>query len=149
MLHGSPHSILPGSGLASGPNADRQRRGIAILETALILPLLLIITFGMIEYAVQFYVRGEMTHAAREAARELAVHDATINEATNVAKARLSHINAAFNIVATLEDKGVGANDRDATVRITVPVSDISSGIVSSTEGRIFVAEVTMRREDE
>ncbi|MCE5325957.1 MAG: pilus assembly protein [Planctomycetaceae bacterium] len=125
----------------------KKRRGLSCVEMALVLPLLLLLTFGIIEYSIQFYVRGEMTNAAREGARRLAVYDATVDQARTVALERLSGINATFNVTASVTPPG--AADRDATVRITVPMADISSGIIIPTEGKTLTAEVTMRREED
>ncbi|MCE5278757.1 MAG: TadE/TadG family type IV pilus assembly protein [Planctomycetaceae bacterium] len=125
----------------------RKRRGLSCVEMALVLPLLLLLTFGIIEYSIQFYVRGEMTNAAREGARRLAVYDATVEQARAVALARLSGLNGNFSVSASLTPPG--ASDRDATVRISVPMGDITSGIIVPTDGKTLTAEVTMRREDD
>ena len=46
-----------------------QRRGTAIIEFALVLPLLLAIIFGIIEFSIVFYDKAVITNASREAAR--------------------------------------------------------------------------------
>jgi Flp pilus assembly protein TadG len=48
-------------------------RGVAMLELALILPLLLLILMGTIEFGRAYNARITLTHATREGARELAV----------------------------------------------------------------------------
>ncbi len=48
---------------------DHRRRGGAIVEFAVVLPLLLTILFGIIEYGYVFMVRQSLQHAAREGCR--------------------------------------------------------------------------------
>ena len=46
-----------------------QRRGTALIEFSLVLPLLLAIIFGIIEFSIVFYDKAVITNASREAAR--------------------------------------------------------------------------------
>lgn len=45
------------------------RTGMAVLETALVLPLLLLLSFGLVEYGHYFYVKHTLQGAAREGVR--------------------------------------------------------------------------------
>jgi Flp pilus assembly protein TadG len=45
------------------------RRGLATVEMALLLPILLVLTFAAIEYGWMFFKQQQITNAAREAAR--------------------------------------------------------------------------------
>ena len=45
------------------------RRGGAILEAALVLPILLALSFGMVEYGYYFFVKHTLQGAARDGAR--------------------------------------------------------------------------------
>jgi hypothetical protein len=56
----------------TGPNKASER-GAAMLEMALILPLLLLILMGTIEFGRAYNARITLTHATREGARELAI----------------------------------------------------------------------------
>lgn len=53
------------------------RRGAALVEAALVLPILLILTFGVLEYGWMFIKDQEITSAARQGARIAATVDAT------------------------------------------------------------------------
>ncbi|MGB6917109.1 MAG: TadE/TadG family type IV pilus assembly protein, partial [Phycisphaerae bacterium] len=53
------------------------RRGTATLETALVLPLLLLLTFALIEYGWLFLRAQEITNGARQGARIAVRPDAT------------------------------------------------------------------------
>ena len=52
----------------------RKERGTALVEFALILPLLLLVLFGIIEFSILFYDKAVITNASREAAREWVVY---------------------------------------------------------------------------
>lgn len=45
------------------------RKGIALVEFAILLPLLLILVFGIIEFSLLFYNKAMITNASREGAR--------------------------------------------------------------------------------
>jgi Flp pilus assembly protein TadG len=47
----------------------KSRRGVAAIETALLLPLLVLLIFGMIEFGLLLYNRQVLTNASREGAR--------------------------------------------------------------------------------
>ena len=51
----------------------RSEGGAAIVEFAIILPLLLVLVFGIIEFGRAFNANISLTHAAREGAREYAI----------------------------------------------------------------------------
>lgn len=46
-----------------------QARGASMIEFALVLPLLLILVFGIVEFSVALYDKAVITNASREAAR--------------------------------------------------------------------------------
>ena len=48
----------------------RARRGMAMVEFVLVLPTLLILLFGMLEFGILFYQWQTLSNAAREGARE-------------------------------------------------------------------------------
>jgi Flp pilus assembly protein TadG len=58
---------------------EKVAEGVAAVEFAIILPILMLIIFGMIEYGYMFYVDMVITNAAREGARA----GVTIEDKTN------------------------------------------------------------------
>jgi Flp pilus assembly protein TadG len=60
----------------------REERGAAAAEFGLILPVLLLILFGIIEFGRMWNVRQTLTDAAREGARVAAVGNGIINPVT-------------------------------------------------------------------
>ena len=63
----SPHRLFAG----------RFWRGQTLVETALILPLFLMVIFGIITLGLGIFYQQQVTNAAREAARYAAIHSAT------------------------------------------------------------------------
>jgi uncharacterized membrane protein len=56
--------------------ASRRERGVAAVEAALVLPVLLLLIMGIIDLGRAFATKQEVTHATREAVRVYAVtHD--------------------------------------------------------------------------
>lgn len=47
----------------------RRQQGAAVVEFGLLLPLLLVITFGIVEFSIALYDKAVITNASREAAR--------------------------------------------------------------------------------
>jgi Flp pilus assembly pilin Flp len=62
-----------GGTLIPGAMARRDQEGAAAVEFALLLPLLVLLLFGMIEFGLAFNTRIQATNAAREAARQAVV----------------------------------------------------------------------------
>jgi Flp pilus assembly protein TadG len=52
---------------------DTQERGAALVEAAIILPILLLVVFGIVAFARAYNAKTTLTHAAREGVRELAI----------------------------------------------------------------------------
>ena len=66
------------------------RRGTTILEMALVLALLLNLTFGMVEFGYYFYVKNSLTNAAREGVRAGMVPGATNTSVTTAVTSALT-----------------------------------------------------------
>ncbi len=107
-----------------GKLPDR-RRAAALVEFAVVAPLLLTLLFGIIEYGYVFLVRQTVMHAAREGCR-VAVLQSTTEPYTEVTE-RIAEIMGTVGMSnytltmthATLE------NPRE-TVRISIPMSEVS-----------------------
>ena len=90
----------------------RQERGAAAVEFALVLPLLLIILLGIIDFGLYLYNDLQLTHVARDAARYLSVGDAA------AATAAISNANLVSTTVAapTITQ---GAQGQPSTITVT------------------------------
>ncbi|GAB4251824.1 MAG: hypothetical protein Kow00129_12690 [Thermoleophilia bacterium] len=86
--------------------------GVAAVELALVLPILLIIVFGILDFGLYFYNDLQLTHVARDAARHLSVGDEAAASAT---------IGNALLISTTIDSQSLdaGTTAEDATVTLT------------------------------
>lgn len=126
----------------------RRRRGGALIELALLLPMLIILLFGTIEFASIFYIRHNMVKAARAGARTLAVQDGTEAQARAAVANNLDDLpNVDFTISVRVPPEG-DPSDRDVTVEIEAPLAGAALGDPLRVFGDSTIsASVTMRKE--
>jgi len=123
-------SALPGAGCAAAgrlpvaPTAPqrwvrlaRNRRGSAAFEFALLLPLMMSMAFGTIQYTMLFYTYNAMTGAARYAAATVARGDKSAAAAEAVARTMLPPWGSAGDYTVTIVDATVG-NPVTAQIRV-------------------------------
>jgi len=121
-----------------------KQEGAAAVEFALLLPVLLIILLGIIDFGLYFYNDLQLTHAARDAARYLSVGNSTgAQQALDDAKDRLVSTSTP---AVTLTP---GSQGQEATVTVTATYNFITPlpafvGIGSSVG---INASAVMRRE--
>lgn len=120
----------------------RRQRGAAAVEFALILPLLLIMLLGIIDFGLYFFNDLQLTHVARDAARYLSV--GKVAEA-NAAIAGATLVSAGPPAVSI--NPGTTGNPATITVtatyRFLTPLPLIAG--MGATKG--INASVVMRRE--
>jgi Flp pilus assembly protein TadG len=113
--------LLPG-------RAARRKRAAALVEFAVVLPVLLLILFGIMEFGQLFRVRQTCLHAAREAAR-LAVLQSTSKPYTSGVVAQrvqdvmtAGGVNYDTSMLSITEDT---PGDPTVTVTVTVPYEEV------------------------
>ena len=89
-----------------------RERGAAAVEFALVLPILLVILLGILDFGLYYYNDLQLTHAARDAARYLSV--GKVSEANDA-------INDASLVSTTLNGPTLdaGSTGNEATVTLT------------------------------
>jgi Flp pilus assembly protein TadG len=109
-----------------GASGDRPRtRAAAIVEFAVVSPLLLTVLFGIIEYGYIFMVRQTLTNAAREGCR-IAVLQTTVSPYTEVTS-RVDGIMSTTGLTGyTVEMTHWTAADPTETVTVSIPFADVS-----------------------
>jgi Flp pilus assembly protein TadG len=100
------------------------RRAAVAVEMAVVLPIMLLVVLGIIEFGRAMMVSNLLTSAAREGAREAALPDRNDTEVKGVVVARLN----ASNIPAVTGDvkvlvNGVEKNASEATTGDTITVT--------------------------
>jgi Flp pilus assembly protein TadG len=129
------------------PNVRSSRRGVSTVELALVMPVLVLMLFGIIEFGTMFFVHHKMVLAARDAARFVAVRGHTPAQAEALALSQLADIGATFDVTVS-EIPTLPAGETDVSVAIEVPQDQIAFGIASSLLGNgMLRSEVTMRKE--
>ncbi len=107
---------------------DRHRpdRGAAAVEFAFILPVLVMIVAGLIQFGAIFFLQNNMANAAREAARALAAGSiSTETESTQLVEQKLVNWGVTFTVDTTLPDPS-DPTDSDFTVVVTAPLSEVA-----------------------
>lgn len=98
--------------------------GGSAIELALAAPVLLLILIGTIEAAHLYLVQSELTSAARQAARRLAVNAMTTDDTEAFVRARLSEVTQAV-VTVSVASADLQQNQADLTVHVSVPMRDV------------------------
>ena len=131
----------------------RGRRGQSLVEFALVVPMLLLMVVGVIEFGRAWNVSQVVTDAARQGARKAAVLNAQGLSASDirdsvgdVVAAALGSVNQACgNCVDTVEGAGDGANT-PVRVVVAVPYDFMIFGPVMALAGQSFTnGSITLR----
>jgi Flp pilus assembly protein TadG len=72
---------------------SRRRFGGAVLETVLVMPVLLYLTFGVVEFGYYFYVKHSLEGSARDGCRAFIAAGATLTDVTNAVSASMTAAN--------------------------------------------------------
>lgn len=122
-------------------------RAAAVVEFAVVLPLLLTILFGIIQYGWVFMVRQTLSTAAREGCR-LAVLQSSVEPFDNVAT-RVANVMSPTGLT-TYSVTMTHATDADPveTVEVSVPYADVSlMGSFFGSHNSNLVGSCSMRKE--
>jgi Flp pilus assembly protein TadG len=113
--------------LYSRSSSSTRRRGGAVLETILILPILLYMAFGTVEFGYYFYVKHSCEGAARDGCRASITAGAAYTDITNAISTSMSAANlASSGYTVTVQDNGTTITTLASAVAgdtITVTVS--------------------------
>ena len=100
-------------------------RGAAAVEFALVLPLLLLLVLGIIEFSRLYNIQISLTNAAREGARSMAIHNSQPTAKTAAIAAAPSISPSLSNGQISIMPAACAANQA-VTVTITYSVSLLS-----------------------
>jgi Flp pilus assembly protein TadG len=85
------------------------KRGAAAFEFALLLPIIMALSFGTIQYALMFYTYNAMSGAARYAALTISRGDRSVSSAETVARSMLPAWVPSGDYTVTITDAAPGA----------------------------------------
>jgi hypothetical protein len=96
-------------------------RGAAAIEFALVMPVLLSLAMGIIEYAWLYYVENQMSYVARAVARDVSAGVLPLGNAQNKVIARLGE---QFPYTFNVPPPDFDTIDEDVTIFISIPMED-------------------------
>ena len=118
-------TLRHGFGARAGRRDGARARAAAVVEFAVVLPLLLTILFGIIEYGWVFMVRQTLQTAAREGCR-LAVLQTSTDPYSNVSD-RIAEVMGPSGLTSyTVTLTHATSGNPIETVEVTVPYDDVS-----------------------
>jgi Flp pilus assembly protein TadG len=126
------------------PRRRTARRGASVLEMSIVLPIFLLITFGILVWGWLFFVRGTMYHAAREAARAIAVQEMTSTEGEAVAQGILDAALSSYSFTIDILND---ADDPEIEVNVSIPMDDLGISALIPLRSTDMNARVIMVRE--
>ncbi len=91
-------------------------RGSTLVETALMLPLLVLLVFGVVEFGRAYNAQVTLTHAAREGVRELALTRDSTAAASRAVSAATSLDASSLSVTTTSCGPG-----EDAKLKVSYP----------------------------
>jgi Flp pilus assembly protein TadG len=106
----------------AGRQPTHRDRGAAAVEFALLLPLLLLLVFGIIDFGRALNAQVTITQAAREGARLEALNQPNVVGRTQAAATGLSSVTVTI-VTSCPAGAGPGVN---ATVRVSYPFSFVT-----------------------
>lgn len=123
----------------------KSQKGQTLVETALILPILLMLLFGITDFGRVFHVYLTLDHAGREAAREASVgsDDAVINLKIIDATSGLNKDKLGVSI--TPVGKVNRASGSEVTIELTYPF-DFLTPFIGEVIGPFNVENTTVMR---
>lgn len=128
----------------------RRCRGLALIETALVLVVLLMISFAALEYGWMFTKQGEVTNAARAGARDGVRPFATNNDVLSSIESTLTRTGLNANYDVTLEPSDVSSLEPGTAFTVTVSLDYTEhelTGFPFLPTPDSLVATVTMAKE--
>ena len=111
-------------------NPKKSERGQSLVEFALILPLFMIVLFGIMEFGRMWEISNLITSASREGARVAAISGSSQSQAINAAQ----HVLSAANIDdATVSVSGPNSAS-EVSVTVTLQYTSLTGSIIPGLE---------------
>ena len=124
----------------------RDRDGAAAVEFAFILPILLLLFSGIVQFGSIMFLENHMTNVARETSRRIAVGELAQADAASSAQQALVNWGVTYEVSVVTTD--VGGGNQDIAVAISLPMADAAlMDVLGVFQGGNLTAVVTMRQE--
>ena len=138
-----------------GSPRRRARRGASILEFALVLPILLMLAFGVVDYGYFFYVKNTVQGAAQSGARAAIPGTAANSDVTTTVSNILTAAglqSSGYTVTTSPADVSAAAAGTAVTVNVSVSWSKVgfralASGYGGISASKVITGSATMRKE--
>ncbi len=125
----------------------RNERGVAAIEFALAIPIVLLVLSGIIQFGFVLFLQSHVADVARDTARRAAVGELAQAEAEQFAQDRLLNWGVTYSVAVTLPDPS-DPNDNDVDVQISLPMSQAALiDVLGLFQSGTLTAAVTAREE--
>jgi Flp pilus assembly protein TadG len=115
--------------------------GATAVEFAFIMPILLIMFSGIVQFGSVFFIENHMSHVARDATRQIVVGELAQDDVESAVQQSLINWGVNYNV-------SVVTVDQDVTVAISLPMSDAAlMDALGLFQTGTLTAAVTMRQE--
>ncbi len=124
----------------------RDRDGVAAVEFAFVLPILLLLFSGIVQFGAIMFLENHMTNVARETSRRVAVGE--LAQADAESSAQLALVNWGVNYDVSVATIDVGGGNQDVAVAISLPMAEAAlMDVLGVFQSGNLTAAVTMRQE--
>lgn len=127
--------------------ASSRRRGAAMIEFALVLPIFVALMFGILEFGRAFMVQQIITNGAREGARLAILAGSTEASVHGAVDTYLSSNAISGHTRVVSPDPATVSTGDPITMTVSVPFSAVDWGLVGYFADNTLEATVTMRKE--
>ena len=111
------------------PRTDRRKSGVAIVEAAILFPLLLVLMFGLIEYSWAFLKVQQLSGAARQGARIGITQPAVngdVSTAIDTLMAKAGLASSGYSVTITPADVSTALPGTSLTVEVTLTYANVA-----------------------
>lgn len=126
---------------------SKSRRGVAAAEFALVLPALLLLILGIIEFGRGMQVQQMLTNGAREAARRAVLPSTTDSEVYNTIDTYMRNTGIIGHSRQISPSLAGAQSDDLITVTVSVPYNRVALLHAGWLRGLTLTASVVMRKE--
>ncbi len=124
----------------------RGRDGAAAVEFAFIVPILLLLFSGIVQFGSIMFLENHLTNVARETSRRVAVGELAETDAESSAQQALVNWGVTYDVDVVSVD--VGGGNQDITVTISLPMAEAAlMDVLGVFQSGNLTAVVTMRQE--
>ena len=124
----------------------RAQRGQSLLEIVLILPVILLLCFGIFDFGRAVYFKCVITNAAREGARYGTTDPSSNANIVTAVQRHLYGINS-NDLTVTIVDTGPTTNNIQIRVSYNfVPVTPMIASLMTGNGGRLTIASQSIMR---